>query len=301
MPRTPLKLRCGALDDISAGPSARARCRAGPTEAGFFASKAARSPGKNWDFSRRVSNGREGARAAQDRLHGSTISAARSSYRASHRRKWSFPYGNAGAQAIIARNVFRQRRNSASAAWRIRSRSDAIASAPSTIFDAVVPGHLRQPADDRETASACTRKDAGPLLEAFRRAHPGAPRYGAPGKLVVSVHLDYRQLRNMASYWYLHQGRARIEYEMKATGIIKHGGPAHPGHPRPLRHRGRAPASWVTSTKHIFSARLDMEVDGPDNTVCRMRPRFAPPPGPGETPTANAFLRRRKRVPRVGN
>jgi primary-amine oxidase len=88
-----------------------------------------------------------------------------------------------------------------------------------------------------------------------------------------------------ASYWYLHQD-GRIEYEMKATGIINTAA-CHPGQP------GRfgtevAPGIVGHIHQHIFCARLDMEVDGPSNTVVECDTR-ALPLGP-ENPYGNAFL-----------
>jgi primary-amine oxidase len=88
-----------------------------------------------------------------------------------------------------------------------------------------------------------------------------------------------------ASYWYLHQD-GRIEYEMKATGIINTAG-CHPGQP------GRfgtevAPGIVGHIHQHVFCARLDMEVDGPNNTVVECDTR-ALPIGP-DNPHGNAFL-----------
>jgi primary-amine oxidase len=87
-----------------------------------------------------------------------------------------------------------------------------------------------------------------------------------------------------ASYWYLHQD-GRIEYEMKATGIINTAG-CRPGEPGKF---GAEVAPGVVGHihQHIFSARLDMEVDGPNNTVTECD-TIAPPMGP-ENPYGNAY------------
>jgi primary-amine oxidase len=87
-----------------------------------------------------------------------------------------------------------------------------------------------------------------------------------------------------ASYWYLHQD-GRIEYEMKATGIINTAA-CHPGKP------GRfgtevAPGILGHIHQHVFCARLDMEVDGPNNTVVECDTQ-ALPIGP-ENPYGNGF------------
>jgi primary-amine oxidase len=87
-----------------------------------------------------------------------------------------------------------------------------------------------------------------------------------------------------ASYWSLHQD-GRVEYEMKATGIINTAA-CHPGQP------GRygtevAPGLLGHIHQHIFNARLDVEIDGPDNTVLECD-TIAPPPGP-DNPYGNAY------------
>ena len=87
-----------------------------------------------------------------------------------------------------------------------------------------------------------------------------------------------------ASYWYLHQD-GRIEYEMKATGIINTAGciPGQPG------KYGAEVAPGIVGHihQHVFCARLDMEVDGGTNTVVECD-TIAPSPGP-ENPYGNAF------------
>jgi len=87
-----------------------------------------------------------------------------------------------------------------------------------------------------------------------------------------------------ASYWYLHQD-GRIEYEMKATGIINTAA-CHPGHPGKFGSEV-APGIVGHIHQHVFCARLDMEVDGPDNTVLEVDTE-APPPGP-DNPYGNIF------------
>ena len=87
-----------------------------------------------------------------------------------------------------------------------------------------------------------------------------------------------------ASYWYLHQD-GRIEYEMKATGIINTAG-CIPGEPGKFGTEV-APGIVGHIHQHIFSARLDMEVDGPNNTVTECD-TIALPVGP-ENPWGNAY------------
>jgi primary-amine oxidase len=87
-----------------------------------------------------------------------------------------------------------------------------------------------------------------------------------------------------ASYWYLHQD-GRIEYEMKATGIIN----TAACHPREPGKYGSEVAPGIVGHihQHVFCARLDMEVDGPNNTVLECN-TIAKPIGP-ENPYGNAF------------
>jgi primary-amine oxidase len=88
-----------------------------------------------------------------------------------------------------------------------------------------------------------------------------------------------------ASYWYLHQD-GRIEFEMKATGIINTAAclPGQPG------RFGSEVAPGVVGHihQHIFCARLDLEVDGPNNTVVECD-TTALPLGP-ENPYGNAYM-----------
>jgi primary-amine oxidase len=87
-----------------------------------------------------------------------------------------------------------------------------------------------------------------------------------------------------ASYWYLHQD-GRIEYEMKATGIINTAG-CWPGEPGKFGVEV-APGLVGHIHQHVFSARLDMEVDGPNNTVTECD-TIAMPAGP-DNPYGNAY------------
>ena len=148
-------------------------------------------------------------------------------------------------------------------------------------FDAVVPDIFGSPRTI-ENCICLHEEDAGLSWKHFdvrtRRTEVRRAR-----KLVVSS-ISTIGNYEYASYWYLHQD-GRIEYEMKATGIINTAA-CHPGHP------GRygtevAPGLVGHIHQHVFSARLDMEVDGPDNTVVECD-TIAPPPGP-ENPYGNAF------------
>lgn len=87
-----------------------------------------------------------------------------------------------------------------------------------------------------------------------------------------------------ASYWYLYQD-GMIEFEMKATGIINTVG-CEPG--KPSKYGVEVlPGVQGQIHQHLFCARLDMEVDGPQNSVVECNV-VAPPMGEGN-PYGNAF------------
>ncbi len=149
-------------------------------------------------------------------------------------------------------------------------------------FDAVVPDVFGEP----RTIERCIclhEEDAGLAWKHYdMRSQRTEVRRAR--KLVISS-ISTIGNYEYASYWYLHQD-GRIEFEMKATGIINTAA-CHPGQP------GRygtevAPGVVGHIHQHIFSARLDMEVDGPDNTVVECN-TVAPPPGP-DNPYGNAFF-----------
>ena len=65
-------------------------------------------------------------------------------------------------------------------------------------------------------------------------------------------------------YWYLYQD-ASIQFEIKLTGIM-HTGALPPGEKRPY---GRlvAPQLYAPIHQHMFNVRLDMMVDGVNNSI----------------------------------
>lgn len=148
-------------------------------------------------------------------------------------------------------------------------------------FDAVVPDVFGNPRTI-ENCICLHEEDAGLSWKHFdvrtRRTEVRRAR-----KLVVSS-ISTIGNYEYASYWSLHQD-GRVEYEMKATGIINTAA-CHPGHPGKYGTEV-APGLVGHIHQHVFSARLDMEVDGPGNTVVECD-TVAPPPGP-DNPYGNAF------------
>lgn len=149
-------------------------------------------------------------------------------------------------------------------------------------LDAVVPTVYGEPRTI-QNAICLHEEDAGLSWKHFD-VRTGRTDVRRARKLVISS-ISTIGNYEYASYWYLHQD-GRIEYEMKATGIINTAA-CHPGHP------GRfgtevAPGIVGHIHQHIFCARLDMEVDGDRNTVTECD-THALPPGP-DNPYGNAFL-----------
>ncbi|TMD31403.1 MAG: primary-amine oxidase [Chloroflexi bacterium] len=86
-------------------------------------------------------------------------------------------------------------------------------------------------------------------------------------------------------FWYLYQD-GTIEYEVKLTGIISSGAVA-PG-VRPAHGELVAPGVYGPNHQHFFNVRLDMMVDGVDNSVDEIHSE-AVPPGPAN-PHGNAWV-----------
>ncbi len=86
-------------------------------------------------------------------------------------------------------------------------------------------------------------------------------------------------------FWYLYQD-GTIQYEVKLTGIISSGAVA-PG-VRPAHGELVAPGVYGPNHQHFFNVRLDMMVDGVDNSVDEIHSE-AVPPGPAN-PHGNAWV-----------
>ncbi|MEB3371592.1 primary-amine oxidase [Saccharopolyspora mangrovi] len=88
-------------------------------------------------------------------------------------------------------------------------------------------------------------------------------------------------------YWYLYLD-GTIECEAKANGVVFTS--AHPGKGYPYASE-IAPGLGAPFHQHLFSARLDMMVDGPDNLVEEIEVQRVPM-GP-DNPRGNAFTQKR--------
>jgi primary-amine oxidase len=156
-------------------------------------------------------------------------------------------------------------------------------------FDAVVPDLFGRP---RTIVNAiCLHEEDAGLSWKHFDVRSNRTEVRRARKLVISS-ISTIGNYEYASYWYLHQD-GRIEYEMKATGIINTAA-CHPGQPGKYGAEV-APGIVGHIHQHIFCARLDMEVDGPNNSVVECD-TIAVPPGP-ENPHGNAFYVAERTLP----
>ena len=88
-------------------------------------------------------------------------------------------------------------------------------------------------------------------------------------------------------FWYLHTDGS-IAYEVKLTGIISTG--AVPEGVSPAHGTVVAPGLYGPNHQHFFNVRLDVAIDGPDNSVVEVD-AAASAPGPAN-PAGNAWVAR---------
>jgi Cu2+-containing amine oxidase len=85
-------------------------------------------------------------------------------------------------------------------------------------------------------------------------------------------------------YWYFYQDGS-LQFEVKLTGVISNGA-AEPGE-QPKWGEMVAPQVYAPIHQHFFNMRLDMMVDGPNNSVYEVN-TVSDPSGP-DNPHHNAF------------
>ena len=91
-------------------------------------------------------------------------------------------------------------------------------------------------------------------------------------------------------FWYLHQD-GTISFEVKLTGVLSTGA-VDPERGEPAHGVLVAPGLNAMVHQHYFNVRLDLDVDGVENTVVEVSTESTPP-GP-ENPHGNAFEVRRR-------
>ncbi|MFC4779418.1 primary-amine oxidase [Paenibacillus sp. GCM10023252] len=86
-------------------------------------------------------------------------------------------------------------------------------------------------------------------------------------------------------FWYLYQD-GNIEFQVKLTGILSVGGLAEGE--QPLYGTMITPELYAPNHQHFFNVRLDLQIDGTDNSVYEVD-TVAAPLGP-DNPMSNAFM-----------
>ena len=172
----------------------------------------------------------------------------------------------------------------ASAAWRTRSRSAATASARSTTSTPCSPTSRASRRRSR-TRSACTRRTTG-SSGSTSTSTAARPRSVARVASWSSARSPPSATTSTASTG-TSTSTAAIQLEVKLTGIISTAwrSPADDG-PSPYAPL-IAPGLAAPHHQHLFSVRLDFDVDGTANSVYEVD-AVAAPPGP-DNPWRNAF------------
>jgi primary-amine oxidase len=130
-----------------------------------------------------------------------------------------------------------------------------------TYLDAVLNDDLGNPVEVKH--AICLHEEDASILWKHWEFPDGETESRRSRRLVISsicTNLNYEY----GYYWYFYQD-GTIEYEVKLTGIMQTAGAA-PGSELP-HAEWIAPGLSAPHHQHLFNVRLDMEVDGPRNTV----------------------------------
>lgn len=150
-------------------------------------------------------------------------------------------------------------------------------------LDAVIADELGNP---RTLANAvCLHEEDYGILWKHTDLWAGSSETRRQRRLVISFFTTIGNY-DYGFYWYLYLD-GTIECEAKATGIVFTS--AYPGEGYPYASE-MAPGLGGPYHQHLFSARLDMMVDGPANTVVEVETQRVPM-GEGN-PRGNAFTRK---------
>ncbi|NQX14042.1 primary-amine oxidase [Microbacteriaceae bacterium VKM Ac-2855] len=151
-----------------------------------------------------------------------------------------------------------------------------------TYLDAVVVDDLGAPKTIRN--AICIHEEDYGILWKHRDDFSGSNETRRQRRLVISFFVTVGNY-DYGFYWYLYLD-GTIELEAKATGIVFTSG--HPGGDYPYATE-LAPGLGAPAHQHLFSARLDMTVDGTANTVDEVEVQRVPT-GPAN-PWGNAITR----------
>jgi primary-amine oxidase len=158
-------------------------------------------------------------------------------------------------------------------------------------FDAVVAG-TRGEAITLTNAICMHEEDFG-ILWKHRDQRAGTTEVRRNRRLVISSIATVGNYE-YGFFWYLYQD-GTIQYEIKMTGIVSTGAIAEGE--RPVYGTLIAPGLYGPNHQHFFNVRLDMNVDGPNNSVYEVSTETAPPE---QNPHGNAWVVRRRLLAHEG-
>jgi primary-amine oxidase len=148
-------------------------------------------------------------------------------------------------------------------------------------FDAVLATEQGDPYTVEH--AICMHEEDYGILWKHNDMHGGTNETRRSRRLVVSFIATVGNYE-YAFYWHLYLD-GNIQLEVKLTGIVS---PMAVTEGADLTYGNLiAPGLAAPHHQHLFSARLDLDVDGPGNTVCEVEAEIVPP-GP-DNPWANAF------------
>jgi primary-amine oxidase len=151
-------------------------------------------------------------------------------------------------------------------------------------FDAILATEQGQPYTVEH--AICMHEEDYGILWKHQDLHGGTTEVRRSRRLVVSFIATVGNYE-YGFYWYLYLD-GNIALEVKLTGIVS---PMAVADGDDLTYANLiAPGLAAPHHQHLFSARLDLDVDGTDNTVIEVEAERVPP-GP-ENPWANAFRQR---------
>jgi primary-amine oxidase len=129
-------------------------------------------------------------------------------------------------------------------------------------------------------------EDFGILWKHTDRRRPDKPEVRRSRRLVVSS-ISTVENYEYGFFWYLYQD-GTVQFEVKLTGILSLGA-AMPGE-APRYGNLVAPQLYAPNHQHFFNVRLDVDLDGTDNSVHRID--VEPDPVDEHNPFGNAFQAR---------
>jgi primary-amine oxidase len=155
-------------------------------------------------------------------------------------------------------------------------------------LDVVLPGEDGEPREVRN--AICLHEEDAGVAWKHNDLFTGSAETRRQRRLVVSTFLAIGNY-DYGFYWYLYLD-GTIELEVKATGVVF----TSAYQPGTRWATEVAPGLGAPYHQHLFSARLDMTVDGVDNAVDEVELERLPM-GP-DNPYGNAFTRRATRLAR---